>query len=240
MYAPPASGMAAPSSAIVNAPNSESTPPTIQTRKTSPTEPVARVIAPGTRNTPVPMMWPTTIAMAAHAPSPSTSCGFSSLMFLRLRLLWRRLGFLFLGDLSTSAALSFIPSKSWHSTHGAARKRSNEKGRAGADKHIPRKGHLGELENTQDHRQSREHSDECAAGICAAIESSQQKQPKQAAKGKRRHGQPRFKQRPPFHEPEAQQHEAPHQGHAARHAQELARVGALSAKLCEIEHARSR
>src|SRR5207245_3498537 len=45
-YGPPASGMAAPSSAIVSAPKSESAPPAIHTRKTSPVEPVARAIEP--------------------------------------------------------------------------------------------------------------------------------------------------------------------------------------------------
>src|SRR6266571_3177733 len=77
--------MAAPSSAIVNAPKSESAPPTIQTRKTSPAEPVARAIALGTRNTPVPIMWPTTMAIAAAGPSPRTSSSRFSLIALLKR-----------------------------------------------------------------------------------------------------------------------------------------------------------
>src|SRR5664279_5172647 len=51
------------------APASESTPPTIQARYTSHAEPTACIISAGTRKMPLPMMVPTTIALAWLTPS---------------------------------------------------------------------------------------------------------------------------------------------------------------------------
>src|ERR1700722_17360418 len=51
------------------APKRVSTPPTIQARYTIPLEPTARIISWGTRKMPLPMMVPTTIAVACHTPS---------------------------------------------------------------------------------------------------------------------------------------------------------------------------
>src|SRR5271156_4634291 len=51
------------------APKSVSSPPTIQARYTMLLEPTARIISWGTRKMPLPMMVPTTIAVACHTPS---------------------------------------------------------------------------------------------------------------------------------------------------------------------------
>ena len=51
------------------APNSVSTPPTIQARYTMLLEPTARIISWGTRKMPLPMMVPTTMAVACQTPS---------------------------------------------------------------------------------------------------------------------------------------------------------------------------
>ncbi len=59
----------APNSAYVMAPNSDSNPPTIHARYTSDDEPTSRIISRGTRKMPLPIMVPTTIAMAWLAPS---------------------------------------------------------------------------------------------------------------------------------------------------------------------------
>src|ERR1700723_1764215 len=71
-YCPPASGNAAPSSAKDSAPNSDSSPPAIHAAYTTLTEPPTDAISLGFRNIPVPTIVPTTMADAAHAPSPRT------------------------------------------------------------------------------------------------------------------------------------------------------------------------
>src|SRR5213594_2976070 len=126
--------MAAPSSATVSAPKRESAPPTIQTRNTSPTEPADLAIALGTRNTPVPMMWPTTIAIVAHGPSPCTSSNFFSPMSLRFR----------------SASGLQLLRRRLCAYREAARQGSYEKRHHRADKEIPRKRYFSELKYAQD------------------------------------------------------------------------------------------
>src|ERR1051326_6775437 len=75
MYSPPESGFIAPSSAYVTAPNHDSSPPTIHTRKTVDADPVASIMRFGTRKMPLPMMTPTTIAPACSALRSRTSPG---------------------------------------------------------------------------------------------------------------------------------------------------------------------
>src|SRR5205823_12789808 len=98
---------------------------------------------------------------------------------------------------------------------------------------------MRELKYAKDSCQPRKHSDERSKRICSAVESSQQKQTEQAAKGKRGHRQSCFEQRSPFDESKTHQHEAPCHGHASRYAQESARVNAASLELCKIQYARS-
>src|SRR5712691_4080418 len=72
-YSPPASGIAAPSSAYDSAPNSERIAPTIHAANTTETNRPSRAISAGFRKIPVPIMVPTTIAPEAQAPSPRTN-----------------------------------------------------------------------------------------------------------------------------------------------------------------------
>src|ERR1700677_3072276 len=51
------------------APNNESRPPTLHARYTSADEPTSCIISRGTRKMPLPMMVPTTIAVASLAPN---------------------------------------------------------------------------------------------------------------------------------------------------------------------------
>src|SRR5208337_1893735 len=82
-YSPPASGIAAPSSAYDSAPKIESTAPTIHAANTIETERPSRAISAGFRKMPVPIIVPTTIAAEAHGPSPRTNSRRFSLIFLR-------------------------------------------------------------------------------------------------------------------------------------------------------------
>src|SRR5258707_68175 len=72
-YSPPASGMAAPSSAKESAPNIERIAPTIQAANTTETKRPSRAISAGFKKIPVPIIVPTTIAADAHGPSPRTN-----------------------------------------------------------------------------------------------------------------------------------------------------------------------
>src|SRR4051812_39944464 len=72
-YSPPDCGRIAPSSAKVSAPKNESTPPTNHARYTYFAEPTASIIVPGTRKMPLPMIVPTTIAVAWLGPRARTS-----------------------------------------------------------------------------------------------------------------------------------------------------------------------
>src|SRR5271157_4216906 len=62
------------------APASDSTPPTIQARYTSQAEPTACIISAGTRKMPLPMMVPTTIALAWLTPRSRESEGTEVLL----------------------------------------------------------------------------------------------------------------------------------------------------------------
>src|SRR5271166_2662590 len=62
------------------APASESTPPTIQARYTSHAEPTACIISAGTRKIPLPMMVPTTTALAWLTPRSRESEGTEVLL----------------------------------------------------------------------------------------------------------------------------------------------------------------
>src|SRR5271157_5208450 len=57
------------------APASDSTPPTIQARYTSQAEPTACIISAGTRKMPLPMIVPTTIALAWLTPRSRDNVG---------------------------------------------------------------------------------------------------------------------------------------------------------------------
>src|SRR5215469_9318225 len=72
-YSPPASGIAAPSSANDSAPKTERIAPTIQAANTIETDFPSRAISAGFRKIPVPIIVPTTIAAEAHGPSPRSS-----------------------------------------------------------------------------------------------------------------------------------------------------------------------
>src|SRR5579862_7617833 len=72
-YSPPASGIAAPSSANDSAPKIERIAPTIHAANTIETVLPSRAISAGFRKIPVPIIVPTTIAAEAHGPSPRTS-----------------------------------------------------------------------------------------------------------------------------------------------------------------------
>jgi hypothetical protein len=65
----------APSSAYVSAPKKDSNPPTSQARNTSLAEPTAIIICAGTRKMPLPMMVPTTTAVAWLTPRSRASWG---------------------------------------------------------------------------------------------------------------------------------------------------------------------
>ena len=82
-YSPPASGIAAPSSANAKAPKRERTPPTIQAAKTTETLRPSRAISAGFRKIPVPIMVPTTMAAEAQGPRPRTSSRRFSLINLQ-------------------------------------------------------------------------------------------------------------------------------------------------------------
>src|SRR5438876_59636 len=69
---PPASGMAAPSSARDSAPASDNTPPTIQTRNRLRTLPTSSATLWGTRKIPDPMIVPTTMAVEPRYPMART------------------------------------------------------------------------------------------------------------------------------------------------------------------------
>src|SRR5215472_4184049 len=84
-YSPPASGMAAPSSANDSAPKIERIAPTIQAAKTTDTLRPSRAISAGFRKMPVPIMVPTTMATEAQGPRPRTSSRRFSLITLRSR-----------------------------------------------------------------------------------------------------------------------------------------------------------
>src|SRR6202046_2503592 len=71
-YCPPASGKAAPSSAKDSAPKSDSNPPAIHAAYTPLADRPTDAISLGFRNIPVPTIVPSTMADAAHAPSPRT------------------------------------------------------------------------------------------------------------------------------------------------------------------------
>src|ERR1700746_3727575 len=72
-YSPPASGIAAPSSANESAPKIERIAPTIHAANTTDTNRPSRAISAGFRKIPVPIIVPTTIAAEAHGPSPRTN-----------------------------------------------------------------------------------------------------------------------------------------------------------------------
>src|SRR6202140_2387298 len=87
-YSPPASGMAAPSSAKDNAPKMDRIAPTIHAAKTTETVGPSRAISAGFRKMPVPIMVPMTMAAEAHAPSPRTSSRRFSVMDIRHSYEW--------------------------------------------------------------------------------------------------------------------------------------------------------
>src|SRR5271169_2020131 len=82
-YSPPASGIAAPSSAKASAPKMDRSAPTTQAAKTMETKRPSRAISDGFRKIPVPTIVPTTIAAEAHGPSPRTSSKRFSLIPFR-------------------------------------------------------------------------------------------------------------------------------------------------------------
>ena len=66
-YSPPESGFAAPSSANVIAPSSDSTPPTIHAASAMPPEPASRTTPPGVRKIPDPMTVPTVMKIRSRS-----------------------------------------------------------------------------------------------------------------------------------------------------------------------------
>jgi hypothetical protein len=72
-YAPPASGIIAPSSAYVSAPASATTPPSAHTRKTAPAVGSAFAVSAGVKKMPLPMIPPTTSSAAEKSPSSRRS-----------------------------------------------------------------------------------------------------------------------------------------------------------------------
>src|SRR2546427_4950812 len=66
-YSPPESGFAAPSSANVSAPSSDSTPPTIHAASAMPPEPASRTTPPGVRKIPDPMTVPTVMKIRSRS-----------------------------------------------------------------------------------------------------------------------------------------------------------------------------
>src|SRR5438046_940710 len=69
MYTPPASGVAAPSSAIERAPARESAPPVTHMAMSAPTLPTRAATSCGTRKMPEPMIVPMTMAVEPSRPT---------------------------------------------------------------------------------------------------------------------------------------------------------------------------
>src|SRR5215469_8767093 len=141
------------------APAIESMPPTIHARYTSLAEPTACIISAGTRKMPLPMMVPTTIAVACQTFKSRNSSGLCSVACIELPALR-------IGD---------------HQAHQVA----DDKSRGRAKRYIPGPGDMRALPQVAVQRQSAEHTSNRAWLRSPARENAQQEHAEQPSVGDR-------------------------------------------------------